>query len=104
VYFCGSVEMAELSFSGADKDQLVVSLAALVCADSKVDITADNISAVISGSGNSVASYWAPLFATYIEQAGGVSKFFSAPGSGGGSAPAAGNDYSAVLVLNNNLS
>lgn len=78
--------MAELSYTGADKDQLVVSLAALVVADSGVDVTADNINAVINGSGNSVAAYWAPLFASAIEKAGSVSKFFYAPGGVAGGA------------------
>jgi hypothetical protein len=75
--------MAELSYTGFDKDQYVISLAALICADSKVDITAENLNAVVSSSGNTIAPYWAPLFAATLEKAGGVSKFFSAPGAGG---------------------
>jgi large subunit ribosomal protein LP1 len=80
-----------LSATGGERDQFVVSLAALVVADAGQDVSADNINAVINASGNKVASYWAPLFSTYIEKAGGVNKFFSGPGSGGGggSAPAA---------------
>mmetsp|Transcript_5257 Transcript_5257/g.5375 ORF Transcript_5257/g.5375 Transcript_5257/m.5375 type:complete len:129 (+) Transcript_5257:41-427(+) len=80
--------MAELSFIGADKDQLVTSLATLVVSDSGVDVTAENINAVLEGSGNVVAPYWATLFANYIEKAGGVKRFFTAPGAGGGAAAA----------------
>jgi large subunit ribosomal protein LP1 len=85
--------------AGADKDQFVTSLAALVCADSSVDVTAENINAVINASGNNVAAYWATLFATSIEKAGGAKKFFPTPGaaapagavaaSAAGAAPAA---------------
>ena len=41
-----------LNVNGADKDGLVTSLAALVLNDSKVDITAESINAVIAASGN----------------------------------------------------
>ena len=84
--------MSALCETGADKDQFVTSLAALVCADSSVDVTADNINAVINASGNNVAAYWATLFASSIEKAGGVKKFFPIPGaaapSGAAAAPA----------------
>eukprot|EP00353_Schmidingerella_taraikaensis_P013842 CAMPEP_0185571314 /NCGR_PEP_ID=MMETSP0434-20130131/3363_1 /TAXON_ID=626734 ORGANISM="Favella taraikaensis, Strain Fe Narragansett Bay" /NCGR_SAMPLE_ID=MMETSP0434 /ASSEMBLY_ACC=CAM_ASM_000379 /LENGTH=120 /DNA_ID=CAMNT_0028186673 /DNA_START=14 /DNA_END=376 /DNA_ORIENTATION=- len=86
--------MADLTYSGADKEQLVVSLAAIVCASSGQDVTADNINAAISGSGNSVAAYWAPLFASACEKADGIDKMYPKAGGGGGgsassSAPAA---------------
>ena len=77
--------MAELSYSGSDKEQFVTALAAIVCSDGG-DVTADNINAVISASGNAVAAYWAPLFASSIEKSGGISKLFSAPGAAGGGA------------------
>mmetsp|Transcript_35730 Transcript_35730/g.26075 ORF Transcript_35730/g.26075 Transcript_35730/m.26075 type:complete len:123 (+) Transcript_35730:41-409(+) len=83
--------MADLSFEGSDKEQFVTALAAMVVADSGADVTADNINAVVTGSGNSVGAYWAPLFASAIDKAGGIDKFFSAPGAGAaaGAAPAA---------------
>jgi large subunit ribosomal protein LP1 len=84
--------MSALCETGADKDQFVTSLAALVCADSSVDVTAENINAVINASGNNVAAYWATLFATSIEKAGGAKKFFPTPGAaapaGAAAAPA----------------
>ena len=38
---------------------------------------------VIAASGNEVPAYLATLYASHITKAGGVCKFFSAPGSGG---------------------
>jgi hypothetical protein len=75
-----------LSFqvSGADKDQLVTSLAALVLSDSGADITAEALVAVLAASGNTVPAYYTTLFATYIEKAGGVDKFMAGPSAGGG--------------------
>lgn len=74
-----------LSFevTGADKDQLVTSLAAILLADSNAEVTAENINTVLSSSGNTVPAYYPTLFSTYIEKAGGVEKFFSAPSAGG---------------------
>ena len=75
-----------LSFQveGPEKDQLVVSLAALLLHDSGVEISADNLSAVVSASNNTVPAYYAPLYATYIEKAGGVDKFLIGPSAGAG--------------------
>jgi hypothetical protein len=74
-----------LSFqvSGADKDQLVTSLAAIILSDSGAEITADSINAVVSASGNNVPAYYPTLYASFIEKAGGVDKFFAAPSAGG---------------------
>lgn len=82
--------MASLSYTGSDKDQLVVSLAAIVVASSGQEVTADGINAVITGSGNSVAPYWAPLFASAVEKAGGIDKMYPKAGGGGGGASVAG--------------
>lgn len=75
-----------LSFevSGAEKDQLVVSLASILLSDSSLEITNENLESVVSATGNKVPAYYISLFTTYIEKAGGVEKFFSAPGAGGG--------------------
>lgn len=69
---------------GHDKDQLVVSLAALLLSDAGVEITAENLESVASSSGNKIPAYYNTLFASFVSKAGGVDKFMSAPGSGGG--------------------
>ena len=73
-----------LSVTGADKDQFVAALSALVVADSGADITAENINSVVNASGNKIPAYYSTLFATYIEKAGGVDKFLAGPSAGGG--------------------
>ena len=59
------------------------------CIDSGVDITADAISAVVAASGNKIPSYYASLYASYIEKAGGMEPFMAAPSGGGGGSVAA---------------
>ena len=81
-----------LSATGPAKDQFVLGLAALVCHGSGVDASADNLNAVVTASGNTVPTYWSPLYAQCIEKAGGVDKFFTKLGGGGG-APAAGKIF-----------
>ena len=76
--------MADLTCTGSDKEQLVTSLAAIVCASSGQDVSADNINAVITSSGNSVSAYWAPLFASCVEKADGIDKMYPTAGGGGG--------------------
>lgn len=78
-----------LEVTGGDKEALVTSLAAILLADVNAEVTSDNISAVVEGSGNKVAAYYPQIFASVIEKAGGVDKFFQSPGGGGGAAPAA---------------
>jgi ribosomal protein L12E/L44/L45/RPP1/RPP2 len=79
--------MASLSSTGPAKDQFVCGLAALVCHGSGADASADNLTAIITASGNKVPAYYAPLYAASIEKAGGVDKMFTK--IGGGAAPAA---------------
>jgi large subunit ribosomal protein LP1 len=79
-----------LEVVGSDKEALVTSLAAILLADVSAEVTAENISSVVSASGNKVAAYYPDIFVNVIEKAGGVDKFFQKPGGGGGSAaPAA---------------
>jgi hypothetical protein len=65
-----------------EKAELACSLSALLCADAGVDINEENMNAVLVASGNKVANYWTPVFASTIEKAGGVDKFCKGPGSG----------------------
>jgi glycine cleavage system regulatory protein len=73
-----------LKVEGADKSQLVVSLAALLLQDSNVEVTAENLDLAISSSSNQVPSYYSTLFANLIAKAGGVEKFLVGPSAGGG--------------------
>ena len=53
----------------AQKDELVVSYAALLLHDDKQEINVENLEKVIKESGNSVESYWPGLFAQALGQA-----------------------------------
>lgn len=74
----------------------MTSLAALALYDGDAEITSDNISTLISASGNSVAPYWPVLFAGLLKGGRIDSLVFSVGGGGGGAggsadaAPAAG--------------
>ncbi|CAM9928297.1 unnamed protein product, partial [Phaeothamnion confervicola] len=89
-------KMALTELPEAQKSELIVSLAALLCEDADVAITSENLNSAIEASGNKVPAYWTVLFASMLEKSGGVEKFCGKPGSGGGgggggaAAPAAG--------------
>jgi large subunit ribosomal protein LP1 len=75
-----------LSFqiSGSEKDQLVVSLAALLLHDCGADLSSENIDSVVQASNNKVPAYFPSLFAGFIDKAGGVEKFLTGPSAGAG--------------------
>ena len=73
-----------IQVAGAAKDQLVLSLSALLLNDAGVDINADNLTSVATASGNKTASYLPALFASLIEKSGGVDKFMAGPSAGSG--------------------
>jgi len=71
--------------AGTDKDELITSLAAIVCHDAAVEANADNLNAAITASGCSVEAYWPTLFGGILTKAGvDMDAFFPQPGSGGG--------------------
>ena len=72
-----------IQVAGAAKDQLVLSLSAILLSDAGVDVSADNLNSVASASGNKTASYLPALFASLIEKSGGVDKFLAGPSAGG---------------------
>ncbi|KAG5177645.1 hypothetical protein JKP88DRAFT_264981 [Tribonema minus] len=76
--------MAFAELTEGQKSEMVVSLAALLCEDAGVELSAENLNSAVSASGNKVAPYWTSLFASYLEKAGGCEKFMGKPGSGGG--------------------
>jgi large subunit ribosomal protein LP1 len=76
----------------------ITALSALLLADAGVEVSADNMTAVINASGNSVDSSTVEMYAAFVEKAGGVDKFTAGPGGGGGggAAPAAGGAAAVV--------
>jgi len=77
-----------------NKNELMCAYAALLLADSEVEVTADNLNSCISAAGGSVPGYYTALFekvngmtsfADLVENAGNV----GGGGGGGGAAPAA---------------
>jgi ribosomal protein L12E/L44/L45/RPP1/RPP2 len=75
--------MAALEGLGVnDKAELVCSLSAILCSDSKVELSAENLSAVIAASGNAVAPHWVPAFSSTLQKSGGIDLFLKGPGEG----------------------
>jgi len=70
--------------SPAYKTQMVTALSAMLLADAGVDISAENMSATISAAGCSVPDNTVAMYASFVEKAGGVSKFMAGPSAGGG--------------------
>ena len=73
-----------MSFSDEDK----VTFAALALYDGGSEITADNLKALITASGNTTAPYWPALFSGLLK-GDTIEKIINSAGSGGSAAPAA---------------
>ncbi|KAK8828028.1 60S ribosomal protein P1 [Blastocystis sp. ATCC 50177/Nand II] len=73
--------------SATEKEEFIVTLATLICADAKVEVTKDNLDKLIKASGNTIAPYWTMVFASHL---GGkdILDLLAAPGVGA-AAPAA---------------
>mmetsp|Transcript_2641 Transcript_2641/g.7862 ORF Transcript_2641/g.7862 Transcript_2641/m.7862 type:complete len:124 (+) Transcript_2641:81-452(+) len=76
--------------SDSEKNDLVVSLAALVLADGKASLTAENLTALASGSGNKLPAAMAEVFAKVLEGRNVGKVLEKTAGKVGGGAPAAG--------------
>ena len=59
--------VAVSALSKAQKDELVVTYAALLLHDGELEITEEKLNKVISASGNSVEGYWPGLFAKALK-------------------------------------
>ena len=59
--------VAVSALSKAQKDELVVTYAALLLNDGELEITEEKLNKVISASGNSVEGYWPGLFAKALK-------------------------------------
>ena len=80
-----AVNLKEMS--GAQKDQLACTLAALLLHDNGSDVNTDSLNRVLKAAKVDVASYWPMLFAKALEGKN-VGDFLTV--SGGGSGPATG--------------
>jgi len=82
-----------LTISGSEKDELLVTYAALILHDDKLDISAENISKLVAAAGTTVEPYWPKLFATLLQgkNVGDLLTAAPAGGGGGGGAPSGGS-------------
>jgi len=80
-----------LTISGSEKDELLVTYAALILHDDKLDISAENISKLVAAAGTTVEPYWPKLFSTLLQGKNVGDLLTAAPaGGGGGGAPSGG--------------
>ena len=86
------------ALSPAEKEDLVTSLATLILHDAGAEISADNLNAIITASGNEVQPYWGNLISSFVEGKD-LDEFLLKPGMGGGApAAAAGGDAAPAVV------
>merc|ERR1719341_1398624 len=86
-----AVAVSELTSS--QKDELACSYAGLILKDQELEITAENITKIITAAGLKVESYWPTLFARLCKGKDlDALCSFGGGGGGGGAAPAAGGD------------
>lgn len=74
--------MSFADLTATQKEELVTSLAVLAVHDAKVELSAENISAAISASGNDVSAFMPQLFADLIGRGLKVDKFLAGPSAG----------------------
>lgn len=84
IYLYLKTNNMSLAVTGTEKDSFVASLATLVCGDG---CTAESINAVVTASGNTLPAYYAPLYASYVDKAGGLEKIYGKGPAAGGAAP-----------------
>jgi large subunit ribosomal protein LP1 len=76
--------MAFANLSDSAKEDMAVSLAVLALHDGGVEVSAENISAILAAAGVTVAPYWAPIFAKILGSRK-IDDLLLKPGFGGGS-------------------
>ena len=77
-----------MSLSGAKKDQMVTSLAALALYDGDAEITAAQIKTLLSATNNEVAPYWPAMFAGFLKPEK-IEEIMFSGGAAASAAPAA---------------
>ncbi|CAM9348322.1 unnamed protein product, partial [Sphacelaria rigidula] len=81
-----------MSISKAKHDELCTSYAALALYDGDAEITSDQLSTLITATGNEVEAYWPTLFSSFIAKAGIEELILSASSGGGGGGGGGGGD------------
>uniref|UniRef100_A0A7S3JY21 Uncharacterized protein n=1 Tax=Aureoumbra lagunensis TaxID=44058 RepID=A0A7S3JY21_9STRA len=69
---------------GAEKDELVISLSAILLEECGQDFSEERFQAVLKASGNEVAPYWIKVFSKALTKKGSLESFLPKPGGGGG--------------------
>eukprot|EP00341_Mesodinium_pulex_P002450 CAMPEP_0116977714 /NCGR_PEP_ID=MMETSP0467-20121206/57314_1 /TAXON_ID=283647 /ORGANISM="Mesodinium pulex, Strain SPMC105" /LENGTH=111 /DNA_ID=CAMNT_0004670873 /DNA_START=58 /DNA_END=390 /DNA_ORIENTATION=- len=77
-----------MSLSGANKDQMVTSLAILALYDGEAEITGSQIKTLLAATGNTVAPYWPGMFASLMT-ADKIEAILASGGAAGGASAAA---------------
>ena len=75
--------------SGSEKNELLCVYSAMICHDSGVSVTVDNINALVKAAGGSVPPFYASLFSKLCDSHGDLSGLMKFGGGGGGGAVAA---------------
>jgi len=85
-----------LTVTPQEKEELLVTYAALILHDDKAPITADNISKLIAAAGGNVQPYWPKLFENLLKGKDVTQLLLTSGGGGGGgggpAAPASGGE------------
>jgi len=84
-----------LNLSPSEKQELAVTLAALILHDDKAPITPENIQKLVTAAKIEVEPYWPKLFASLLEGKDVEALLLSAGSSSGSAAPASGTSSSA---------
>jgi len=84
-----------LNVSPSEKQELLVTYAALILHDDGAPITAENIQKLITAAGGTVEPYWPKLFASLLEGKNVGDLLLNAGGSGGGAPSSGGSSGSA---------
>jgi large subunit ribosomal protein LP1 len=80
--------MAFAGLSDVEKEDQAVSLACLILHDAGLEVSADNINAIVAAAGIKVAPYWGSLFAKFLAGRK-IDDMLLKPGMGGAPAAAA---------------
>ncbi|KAJ8612213.1 hypothetical protein CTAYLR_002905 [Chrysophaeum taylorii] len=68
---------------GAAKEEMVVSMAAILLEECGQDFSIDKFESVLEASNNEVAPYWIKVFSNVLTKKGSLDSFLGQPGGGG---------------------